>query len=333
MPKESDRRGPNKHISILLSYDLLHKNKKLSTKLKDLEKANEERGEEIQELKEGAEQTLHLIRVLKEADEKRGDEMQALRDAVKMARESHAQDLARLFKEADEKRGAENQLLRSSLEAIQTRYNEMAERVKALERAKRDAQPVDDTNRARKRSRTTTSSVREPTHSSANKSPPVISNAIPITQADKGAPPQKPHPQPAESEMDTSATIMDTTPTALPPVRSTSSFHSSHICQDTLSLEDYTTRYAHHVASIRATGQSVDGARQIELEGIKLFVLGMRKLKEREKLVEDLEKEGLALIDRKMETVEFYCAWEDVQEALEGWKKRRVGEEGGKRKV
>ncbi|OBT73581.1 hypothetical protein VF21_07649 [Pseudogymnoascus sp. 05NY08] len=327
MPKESDRQGPNKHISILLSYDLLHENKKSSTKLKDLEKVNEERGEEIQELKEGLEQTLHLIRVLKEADEKRGDEMQALRDEAKMARESHAQDLARLFKEADEKRGVENQLLRSGMEAIQTRYNEMAERVKALERAKRDAQPVDDTNRARKRSRTTTSSVREPTHSSANKSPPVISNAIPITQADKGAPQQKPHPQPAESEMDTSATIMDTTPTASVSLPTIPYFQSGRICQDALSLEEYATRYAHHVASSSATGQSVDWARQAEREAVKVFVLGMREVEERVQLVEDLEKEGLAAIDRQMKTVEFYCGWEAVKEALEGWKKRKMADE------
>lgn len=184
-------------------------------------------------------------------------------------------------------------------------------------------EPVGAITRARKRSRPTLTAQKS-MHTPSNEAALSTTNTVPIAPADKEAPQPKANLQAAESNttgpgMDSENTIVVETQTASVPDPNIHRFQNGNILQGSLSLEHYAAACAHHVASIRAEGQSVDEPGPLEREAVKNFVIGMRKLKERVKLVEELEKQGLAVIDRQCNTVEFFCGWLAVKEALERW--------------
>lgn len=184
-------------------------------------------------------------------------------------------------------------------------------------------EPVGVITRARKRSRTTLTGQMS-MHTPGNEAALSTTNTVPIAPADEEAPQPKAHPQAAESDttvpgMDSETTIVVETQTVSVPDPYIHRFQNGNIRQGSLSLEHYAAACAHHVASIRAEGQTVDEPGPPEREAVKNFVIGMKKLKQRVKLVEELEKQGLAAIDRQCNSVEFFCGWLAVKEALERW--------------
>ena len=284
--------------------------------------------------------------VLKEADKKHDEGMQTLRDEVKAACKTNLEDLARSLKEADEKRGIENQLLRSGMEALHRRYEEISGRLKALEDMRQDLRKscyvlwivgnvlnmIDSktiTNHPHKRPRISLSIRQSQAHTTASDASPAAINTVPAAETGEGAPRSKLHPQAGASTipepgMDFSATIIYSTPTASDPVSNTNRLHDGRIKQGSLSLHDYTAAFARYVTSIRAanTNQSVDETGPAEREAMIQFMLGMRENRDRRRLVEDLERAGLAVIDRggKGVGVKFLCGWAAIEEVLgRGW--------------
>ncbi|KFY24520.1 hypothetical protein V493_05190 [Pseudogymnoascus sp. VKM F-4281 (FW-2241)] len=198
MADRSSLPPPSKATSYILNYSLYRENKALHLELEGIKDSNKICREEMQALREDVDKTLSthqhaLNSTVAAADERRGAEIQAMRDEMKAARESHSQDLARAFKENDGKRGVENQLLRSGMEALQSRYEEMSERVRALENNAKQGSRA--TNRPHKKPRTTTSITQKPTHTTTNGTAPPNSSSDPITLTGEGAPQPKPHPQ------------------------------------------------------------------------------------------------------------------------------------------
>ncbi|KFY14645.1 hypothetical protein V491_05958, partial [Pseudogymnoascus sp. VKM F-3775] len=239
--------------------------------------------------------------VLKEADKKHDEGMQTLRDEVKAACKTNLEDLARSLKEADEKRGIENQLLRSGMEAVHRRYEEISGRLKALEDMRQDLYSKTITNHPHKRPRISLSIRQSQAHTTANDASLAAINTVPAAETGEGAPRSKPHPQAGASTipepgMDFSATIIYSTPTASDPVSGTNRLYDGRIKQGSLSLHDYTAAFARYVTSIRDanTNQSVNETGPAEREAMIQFMLGMRENRGRRRLVEDLEKAGLA---------------------------------------
>lgn len=177
--------------------------------------------------------------------------------------------------------------------------------------------------RARKRLRPTLTAQKS-MHIPGGEAELSTTNNVPIAQCDKEAPQTKAHRQPAEPEtpapdMDSSITMIAATPTASVPVHDIPRFHNGHIRQGSLSLDDYAATFAHHLASIRTADQSVGEVEPAEREAVGKFVLGVKKASDRIRLVQDLEKKGLATTDQQTRSVELFCGWQDVKEALEGW--------------
>lgn len=192
------------------------------------------------------------------------------------------------------------------------------------------------TNGPRKKSKLTTSTARESTNTPSDEDLPAISNAGPITEVDQGTPQSNPRPETAPSatptpEMDTSATIVASTPAAPLPLPNTPRFHNGHIHQGDLSLKNYTTACAHHVATIRAADQNLDEPGPAELDAMVKFILGMRENREMRRLVGDLKRAGWAAIDPETKAVEFYCGWRAVEEALRGWEEKAGEGQGGRK--
>lgn len=190
-------------------------------------------------------------------------------------------------------------------------------------------------NRPRKKPRTAKTTLQEQTHSTANEAGPATKIPVVITKADEGTPKSNPLPQTATSatpppEMDSTATIIASTPTFPIPVPDTSRFDNGYIHQGGFSLQEYTDACAQHVASIRAADQNVDEIGKTEKDAMVKFVFGMRENRERKRLAEDMEKAGWAVIDRggKGAGVKFLCGWAVVEEVLRGWEKRKVGDAG-----
>ncbi|OBT66678.1 hypothetical protein VE03_03977 [Pseudogymnoascus sp. 23342-1-I1] len=282
-----------------------------------------------------------VARVLHESDEKRRVEIRTLIDEAKSAQQIHAEELTRVLKEADKKRGGQNQLLRDGMEAVQMRYNEMLERVKALEEAIHNTQPVGATNRPRKKLRTATSTSQNPTESTVNEAGPATKNLAPITQTDQGTPKSTPLPQTAVSatpapDMDSSATIIASTPAVTVPPLSIPRFDDGHIRQGDLTLKEYTAACAHHVASIRATdaNQGTGEPGPGEKEAIVKFITGMRENREKRQLAKDLEEGGWVVFQRGAMRVgtKILCGWAVIEEVLGGWENKKAGDERGERK-
>lgn len=142
MTKKSELPAPNKPVSVLLNHQLRRENAAICPRLDAIEAAGNEFRAEIKALREGVEDALPtqlqvLDSSLKAADEKRGAEIQTLREEVKTAVD-HAQGLARDFKAADEKHRVEIQMLTEGMEVVKRNFDEISERVKALEKAKQD---------------------------------------------------------------------------------------------------------------------------------------------------------------------------------------------------
>ncbi|KFY53624.1 hypothetical protein V496_07427 [Pseudogymnoascus sp. VKM F-4515 (FW-2607)] len=282
--------------------------------------------------------TQAVARVLKESDEKRGVEIQLLRDQVNTTQQTHAEELTRILKEADKKRGGQNQLLRDGMEAVRMRYDELLERVKALE-ARLETQPGVATNRPRKKQRTAKPTSQKPTHSTANEAKPATKTPLPIAQADQGTPKSNRVPQTAASappvpDMDSTVTIIASTPIIPVPDPNICRFDNGHIHQGGLGLQEYVAACSQHVASIRATDQNVDEPGKAEKDAMVKFVFGMRENRERKRLAEDMEKAGWAVIDRGGEGagVKFLCGWAVMEEVLRGWEKGKTGDAGGRSK-
>lgn len=195
------------------------------------------------------------------------------------------------------------------------------------------------TNLPHKRQRTASFATQNRAHATASVASPATTNTVPDAEAGEGVPRSKPHPQAGASTtpkpgMDFLATIIHSTPTASDPVSNTNRLHDGRIKQGSLSLHDYTAAFARYVTSIRAanTNQSVDEIGTAEREAMIQFILGMRENRDRRRLVEDLERAGLAVIDRGGKGVKFLCGWAAIEEVLGGRDNRRAGreEEGNK---
>ncbi|ELR10515.1 hypothetical protein VC83_04810 [Pseudogymnoascus destructans] len=329
MPRILDQPDPNLPLSIIYNYFFERYNKELKAELTALTEAYEKRGGEIQTLREKVEETLPA-QLLQQVDsrmkaiaEQFTAEMDMLKEEIRASLATQTQDRSRLLKECDEKQKVENQKLRDELQAMKRKCDEMSERVEALKKATQDMEPVGDITRARKRSRPTLTAQKS-TLTLGNEAALSTITDVPIAQVDKEAPQPKAHQQVAEPEtpapdMDSSITMIAATPTASVPVPDIPRFHNGHIRQGSLSLDDYAAAFAHHVSSIRTADQSVDKPGPAERESVGKFVRGMKKLSERIRLVEDLGKKGLASTDQQTRSVELFCGWQSVKEALEGW--------------
>lgn len=142
MTKKSELPAPNKRVSVLLNHQLRRENATIRPRLDAIEAAGNEFKADIRALKEGVEDTLPAqLQVLdsgfKAADEKREAEIQTLREEAKTAVD-HAQGLARDLKAADEKHRVEIRMLTEGMEVVKRNFDEISERVKALEKAKQD---------------------------------------------------------------------------------------------------------------------------------------------------------------------------------------------------
>lgn len=132
---------------------------------------------------------------------------------------------------------------------------------------------------------------------------------------------------------DSSGTIKGATLTVPVSVPAIPRFHDGRIHQGTLTLREYTAACAQHrVAASRAADQSGNEPGPAERALVGQFTLGMREGKERKRLAEELEKKGLATIDRGTKAVEFLCGWGEVEKVLEGWWREMAGNKKDGRK-